>query len=91
MTMQLLDKKHPNVFLEHYLGRNPVLGLLVGVVSLPQVCGPWADSSDVETEIILVGSRRQGEGVVFTFPQGSTSNPDPLPRLIFKVYWTFEL
>ena len=49
------------------------------VVVLPEVVGPWPNRSDVQTEMFLIGSRAESEGMVLSGVLGQAGNPDPLP------------
>ena len=54
------------------------------VVVLTEVVRPWSNGTDVETEVILVRSRGDGEGVELTRILGSTSNFEPLTSKVIK-------
>ena len=54
------------------------------VVVLTEVVGPGSNSTDVEAEVFLMGSRGDGEGVELTRILDSTSNLEPLSSQIIE-------
>lgn len=62
-----------------------------GVVVVSEVVGPGSDSTNVQAEIFLVGSRADGEGVELARVQGSTGNLHPLSSLVVKSDWPLEV
>ena len=61
------------------------------VVVIPEVVGPGTNSSDVKTDVVLMGSGTDGERVELAGVLSSTSNLDPLPCLVVKVVWPLEV
>ena len=61
------------------------------VNALPQVVGPGADHTDVETEILLMRSRGDGERMVLSWVESQTGDADPLPSLVVKGDRTLEV
>ena len=55
-----------------------------GVVVLTEVEGPGSNSTDVEAEVFLVGSRGDGEGMELSRVLGSTSNLEPLSSFVVE-------
>ena len=61
------------------------------VEALTEVLGPWANSTDVQTQVFLMWSRCQCEGMVFTRVLGQASNTHPLAGLVLKGDWSLEV
>ena len=60
-------------------------------VELPQVAGPGPHGADVQAEVLLVGGRGQGEGVVLVGAQHQAGDADPLARAVHKALGPLEL
>ena len=56
-----------------------------------EVVGPRANSSDVETKVVLVWSRADSERVELTRILSTTGNLHPLPCFVVKVEWSLEV